>query len=735
MDSGFSFNDTFPDSMQEDDIDMKNSPRECRQEDIQFINVLSSRITMLEKQLKISNKMLSQAQKKIKKLENYQQNFENRLSKFFGEDQMNYIRGKIKVQWLPETISKALLIKRKGKSVLQTVRDYIAPLPSLATCQRHISNIKFQPGILDTNIKFLKTKCEKLSLPDDFFFLVYDEMAIIPGNSQDPATKNYLGFVTLPESQNILANQLLLFMVMGIGIRIKEMVAFHFTKSSVTKGEHLLEFIYKLICVVENEAKIKIKGISFDLGALNCSVIKQLGITFNLENNTYQVQHPNRLDDVLLLCPDGTHNSKNLNQGMKNKDILISKNMRGEFSLDSNKAKLKDVEKLFNNDTKRNFKIIPEVTNQVIHTAHFSKMDPRNAIKFHSQDVQTALKYSKKSNDNLQSTTAFVLSALQRYHEIITSTEGWSLNDPEKFNEDVKFLEWFSNYFLKNVTIGDGNKKSVFGTRMGIATNVHLAKECFENNMEKYIPARTLSNSIENKFSILRSFTPIPSAVQCVQTLRIMSLTPFQTRKIHGSYEWDENESRTLNYLEMIKNLNPDIGNDDIEDEISIKVLLPTPMNVTWDQVMKDEKEFDIFVCHISIWLNGIIEKIKCIDCHNWIIADKNHSLDRLKGYKLLALRTGTSSYKFTPSLDLLDFLFKLEYLYQHLSIDIKPVEKEFESSFLESVDRETFLSSVHCFDLVEFLARRYLVWRQKNELHCRYTQDANKFASKSMRK
>jgi hypothetical protein len=703
-------------------------------EERNFVSVLTKRITTLENQLRTSNKINTQLRKNLQKAQKYQKNFEAKLSKYYGEDQLEIIRGKIKVKWLPETISKALFIRKKGRRVLDAVRNFFAPLPSLTTVNRHVSMIKFLPGIIDFNIQMLAKKCESLKSPDDIFFLVFDETAIVPGRARDPSSNLHLGGVTLPVNPDILANQLLLFLVMGIGVRIKEIVAFHFTKSSVTKGNHLTAFIFELICEIENKANIKISGISFDLSALNCSVMKEMGIKFNLANKTYYVQHPNRPNNILLLNPDGNHCSRNLNQGQKNDDVIISNKMRKEYALDAGKSKLSDVEKIFKKDANHNFKLMPHVTDQVVHTAHYAKMNPQNAVKFHSMEVQSALEYAKKPNQLVQS-TSFVLSALQKYHSIINSTESWKLSDTKKFEEDKNYLEWFANYFLENITIGKGNKKSIYGARMGIYTNIHLAQSCFDQNMKEYFPSRTLSNAIENKFSILRDFTATPNAVQCCQTLRTMCLTPFQQKKIGGKYVWDEKDPTKSNYLDDIKLIISSSSNNIPQSEdIILTLCVTTPKKVLWSEVLRDKDEFNAFVCHLSLLLNKIIPKINCKECHDWIIVEKDHSLYRLEGYKLLAKRIGKESYKFTPSTDAVNLFLKFEHLYQKISSDCNPAEENFESSFIDNIQGEAFYSESHCFEHIESIGNFYMIFRIKNSLHCRFTQNALKLASKSFR-
>lgn len=718
--------------------DLYGTSSSSRYSQQQFIEAQSRRISSLEAQLKTANKTILKTQKKLKITLRSQKEFEKRLSKYLEKDQLEIIKGKTKVQWQPKTIAKALYIRRNGKSVLETVRNYIAPLPSLATLKRHISHIKFYPGIIDSSIQIFAKKCEGLSAIDNIFILAFDETVIIPGMALDTSTNEYRGNVTLPENPEILADQVLAFLVMGVSIRIKEIVAFHFTKKGVTKGEHLLKFLFELIRCVENAAKIRIKGTSFDLSALDCSLIKECGIKFNIQNEQYFIKHPNRDDDILLLIPDGTHNSKNINQGLKNKDVLISKKIQNQHNLSSNKASIKDVEKVFNKDAKNVFKLMPKVTEEVLHTKHFAKMDPQNAVKFHSTDVQSALKLAGNHKNEKQNSTVFILSCFQRYHELITSRTGWHSSDIEKFDDDVNFLEWFANDLLANITIGNGNKKSMFGARMGIFSTISLAKSLFDEGSPQFIPSRLLNDAMENKFAILRSFTPQPSAVQVIQTLRTMALTPFHLKKIKGSYDWDEEDPTQINYLELLSSIiaQKDLSNIQTDDERDIELILSLELSndAHWQDLLSDENEFNSFVCHMSLLLNKIIPKTACDECQTWLLVDPNHSLERLQGYKLLLMRLGSSSYRHTPSLIILQIFINLEQLYQSIAQILNPVEEDFLSTFIDNVRGSKFYENAHCFSTVDLVAEKYISFRLQTALHARLKHKAQKMGSKSLK-
>lgn len=102
-----------------------------------------------------------------------------------------------------------------------------------------------------------------------------------------------------------------------------------------------------------------------------------------------------------------------------------------QFNLAGNIAHIEEIESIFNKDAKYNFKLLKEVTEVVLHPKHYAKMDAKNAVKFHSNDVISALNFkAQQAFPEKISPTAFILSCFQLYHNFITSTTSWSINEP-----------------------------------------------------------------------------------------------------------------------------------------------------------------------------------------------------------------------------------------------------------------------------------------------------------------
>lgn len=660
--------------------------------------------------------------------------FEQNLSKFLSKDQIESINGKKKVNWGVKSISKALYLRKKGSQCLNMVRHQIIPLPSITTCNRRIQEIKYNPGILHFNVELLAEKCKNLLPQERNFAIAFDELAIIPGKSFDPSSKLHLGNVTLPRS-DCQANMALVCIVMGLVKRIKQVVACHFTDKS-TKGDSMLEFLSSLVCITEDNCNIKIRALSFDMGTANRSMLSNLGITLNLKNEICHIIHPNRPSDKLYLVCDPTHASKNMNQGLKNNGAVVSQLFVDINNLSSLRASKDDVVNILTTDETLSYPLAPQLNREVLYPNQFEKMNPRNSTKFHSMDVSTAIQY--RNADDLQgktSTTSFVLDNLNRLHQVMTSRVPWRVNTVEnlhKFESDTRFLLWFADIFLKNVCLGTGRLTSVVGIKMSIKSYINLAREfLFVEEIGSFVPSRLLTDAIENVFSILRSLTPLPSAVQVLQSLRIMSISQLQFEPIDGVYNWDETDKVSIDFVEMLKRQNPSATTN--TDEFDIEVHLNE--NYSWLQLFESKLDFNSFVCFLSCLIGKVSKKIKCHECREWVRAIDILDMKEIDGYELLSMRHSLdNNYALVPSLDMLQLGLNLEFLFRCFSQLIPLDSVNFKKICNKSSLFLTEIQVFHCHDVISIVAEQFITSRIKMILHKREKHKAVTFASKSIK-
>ena len=148
------------------------------------------------------------------------------------------------------------------------------PLPCISTLQKRTAHLKFEPGIFDDVIEMMG---EKLSNRSDFekvYALSLDEISLKSGSEMiyDIKTDKYQGKATLPGHDGP-ASKALVFQIASIGgPRIKQVVGFHFTPSSVD-SKVVAEMIEEIVCKCD-AAGIDIVNVTADAGPCNKGAFK-----------------------------------------------------------------------------------------------------------------------------------------------------------------------------------------------------------------------------------------------------------------------------------------------------------------------------------------------------------------------------------------------------------------------------------------------------------------------------
>lgn len=202
------------------------------------------------------------------------------VSKIFNEDQLRALfknkKGRIR-NWSNETIQRALKYKFAcGVSGYEELLRQGIPLPSLRTLSRKLEDFKFQPGISNDMLKFLKYKKSFFNKERDIECgLVFDEMSITSKKCYNPATGSLVGDITFPGEKGI-ATHALVFMLVGICNRWKHIVGYHFTGNSFNSNT-LKQIIFQIINKTE-KLGFHINFITSDMGSGNTGLWKLLDI-------------------------------------------------------------------------------------------------------------------------------------------------------------------------------------------------------------------------------------------------------------------------------------------------------------------------------------------------------------------------------------------------------------------------------------------------------------------------
>ena len=188
----------------------------------------------------------------------------------FREDQMKWFqKGKSMRghKWSDETLEEGLRWRHRFGSTAYGKFTEAFPFPNIRTLQKRTESIQFEPGILTQMIQALKGKVES-DIPEmgRDVVVMWDEMSLTKGVQYAPGLQRWYGEVTLPEHEGI-ANKGLVFMLAGITVRFKQVLAYHYS-NDVTDGNVYGPIVRNIVQHVE-ACKLRVRGTTMDMGSPN----------------------------------------------------------------------------------------------------------------------------------------------------------------------------------------------------------------------------------------------------------------------------------------------------------------------------------------------------------------------------------------------------------------------------------------------------------------------------------
>ena len=165
--------------------------------------------------------------------------------------------------------------------------------------------MKLEPGTFEDVIEMVGEKFKDKSDNEKLFTLTLDEMALKAGSGMDYDIRSdsYQGDATLPGHSG-QASKALVFQIASIGgPRVKQVVGYHFTPSSVN-AKPIAEIIEDIICKCDHIG-ISILVVTADAGSTNQKCFKLLGC--DLGKNSSWINyfpHPCKEDSKIYVIYD-----------------------------------------------------------------------------------------------------------------------------------------------------------------------------------------------------------------------------------------------------------------------------------------------------------------------------------------------------------------------------------------------------------------------------------------------
>lgn len=505
-----------------------------------------------EAKLKEATKLAAELQKKCKELEELPNVAAEALENIFNEDQRDVLVHKKARpnRWSNVTLSESLLLRFKVGSKGYEYLTKKLPLPSLRTLQRKLELLNFPCGILFDVLKAMGVKFEGMSLKDLICGLVFDEISIAEAEAYCAGIRNFVGKVTLPTNGTEgKATHMIVFMLVGVHSRWKQIVGYHFTGNS-TPADVLVNFIRMLIDAAESTVGVNVEFLTCDCSPVNRSVWSALGLECNKSSalNSQPVPHPCDSSKTIEIIPDVVHVFKSIINGWKNNRIIyLPDYIVKQYHLSSNEVNIVHLLELvqFEKDNKlKTTKLRESDFDFLKKKNHFDAMKVPNSTKFcNLANVHALHNFAIKANRRDVLPTAFfieIISLWFAYFKNRAQNRALSKRRPEKYEEVLQLAEFFKKMIF-NLRVGQKRAHKPWQTNSVLATNavLRLTEKLFSLGFELVRTGWFTQDCVENVFSVIRIRQRKPTALQCRYLLKNIVVAQHMEQVSGSSYEYD----------------------------------------------------------------------------------------------------------------------------------------------------------------------------------------------------
>ena len=129
-----------------------------------------------------------------------------------------------------------------------------------------MEQIRFEPGVLAELLAMVNLKVEGIPMMGRNVMLLWDEITLQPGMQYAQGLDRWVGEVTLPDHEG-MADKGLAFMIVGITVHFKQVVAYHYATSR-TDGNVYGPIVRDIVTQVE-QTGLRVRGTSTDMGSPN----------------------------------------------------------------------------------------------------------------------------------------------------------------------------------------------------------------------------------------------------------------------------------------------------------------------------------------------------------------------------------------------------------------------------------------------------------------------------------
>lgn len=353
------------------------------------------------------------------------------LKRILNQDQIDVLvhnRQRAK-NWSEETIQDGLKLKfATGSSGYAKLGEKF-PLPSIRTLTRRLENLKFDVGILLEILERLSLKRQCMDDDDLDCGIVFDEMSIAELRKYCQANQKYYGNVTVGSDRTTKATHALVFMLVGVRRRWKQIVCYEFTGNSIPSMV-IKDLINQLITLVEGIG-FHVSFIVSDCSSSNKRYWKDSGLQYTKDTvmDSKAPQHPLDSHRSLEIIPDAVHVFKSAVQGwIANETVELPEETAKEHNLPTRTASIWHLRDLVVFEQHNKLKVISKLNVADVDFAskkkssHFDKMKVFSSTKFVNHNNASALRlFAKVANRPDVLATAFFIECLAKWFSLSTN--------------------------------------------------------------------------------------------------------------------------------------------------------------------------------------------------------------------------------------------------------------------------------------------------------------------------
>ncbi|KAL1380514.1 hypothetical protein pipiens_014134, partial [Culex pipiens pipiens] len=457
---------------------------------------------------------------------------EQKLIKLFHKNQSDVLLGRItRVQkWSKEMVLEGLKVRFVCGSGYDTIRQlpYVV-LPSYRSLTERLQSIHFDTGYLREFHEFLKIKVPTMSDDELDCGGVLDEVSIDEGEDLCSSNHKNFGKTTLPPSDD-LATHAIVFMLVGIKVRWKQVIAYDFTGNSIPKGA-LKSRVDTIIQECESIG-LRIHFFTADYGAANRTMWHDYGVSTKKDSLSAisAIPHPVAPGRTLEFIPDPVHVFKNIVQGWLSNSVLKLPDWYVSLrSLNSNIVDTAHLTRLVqteqNQRVKMAYNLMPaDVDFEHLKISNVDKMKVSNSTKYCNNHLAAALNVlADQTGELCLKTTAAFIADLVLWYE--AGAEG----------------HW---------------KPWQFAFVMSTTAVLRLARMLIEEKgYSEVFCSRFDQNCLESLFSVVRSKQKRPTALQFRCHLRTIAISQYMREVPGSSYDMDEG-SYLNNFMDYVDQKN-----------------------------------------------------------------------------------------------------------------------------------------------------------------------------------